>query len=242
MTDKSLYNSSVKPVSSGTGRKFAPGKIPGERPGPTGGKRDLNRAQRAHDLCVAALGLFQERGVEAVTVDEITRAAQVAKGSFYRYFADKAQLVDALFAPMAAELAVAFERCAASLSAAQSATELMASYEVLAQALVATFFDKPELVVLYLRECRSSAEGARRPIRALSDEVVRQAIDLTTAAHRHGLLRDLPPNVTALAVIGAVETLMFRFLDARDIGDPAVATSALITMVLDGLRRDISAP
>ncbi len=83
-----------------------------------------------------------------------------------------------------------------------------------------------------------SGATAELVIDSLADDVVRRAIDLTTAAHRHGLLRDLPPNVTALAVIGAVETLMFRFFDGRDIGDPLIATRALITMVLDGLRRD----
>ena len=36
--------------------------------------------------------LFLERGIETVTIDEITREAGVAKGSFYRYFDDKKQI------------------------------------------------------------------------------------------------------------------------------------------------------
>lgn len=215
---------------------FAPGKVPNERPGPAGGKRDQNRARRAHDLCVAALDLFRERGVEAVTVDEITRAAGVAKGSFYRYFADKVQLVAAIFEPMARELVLAFERCEGALAAATTPTELMRGYEVLAADLTSTFLSNPQQVMLYLRECRSPADGARSPIRALGDDVMQRAVALTSAAHRHGLLKDLPPTVTALAVIGAVETLLFRVLDGVDVGDPALAARALITMVLDGLR------
>ena len=39
---------------------------------------------------------FLERGIESVSIDDITREAGVAKGSFYRYFADKDALVGAV--------------------------------------------------------------------------------------------------------------------------------------------------
>src|SRR5210317_2345369 len=63
---------------------------PVERPGAVGGKRDLNRRQRVQDLIDAGLSLFLERGIEAVTIDEVARKAGMAKGNFYRYFRDKA--------------------------------------------------------------------------------------------------------------------------------------------------------
>jgi len=70
----------------------SPHKIPKERPGPVGGKRDQNRRERTAGLVSAGLQQFLERGIETVTIDEITREAGVAKGSFYRYFDDKKQL------------------------------------------------------------------------------------------------------------------------------------------------------
>lgn len=51
---------------------------------------------RADELLDAAEQLFVSRGVADTTVAEIVAVAGVAKGSFYRYFASKEQLVAAL--------------------------------------------------------------------------------------------------------------------------------------------------
>ena len=44
-------------------------------------------------LLEAAMTLFDERGFDTVTVDEITKKAGVAKGTFYTYFATKSDIV-----------------------------------------------------------------------------------------------------------------------------------------------------
>ncbi len=41
----------------------------------------------------SALELFQERGFDAVTIEEITQKAGVAKGSFYTYFSTKSDII-----------------------------------------------------------------------------------------------------------------------------------------------------
>jgi len=52
--------------------------------------------RRRGDLLDAATALFAERGVEATSVAAIAAAAGVAKGSFYRYFASREELMAAL--------------------------------------------------------------------------------------------------------------------------------------------------
>lgn len=47
-------------------------------------------------LIQAGRELFAERPVDAVTIDDIVRAADVAKGSFYNHFADREALVVAV--------------------------------------------------------------------------------------------------------------------------------------------------
>lgn len=46
-----------------------------------------------HAIMESALKLFDERGFDAVTVEEITAAAGVAKGSFYTYFGTKSDII-----------------------------------------------------------------------------------------------------------------------------------------------------
>ncbi len=52
------------------------------------------RAERTRDALIrAGRLLFAEQPVDAVAIDDIVRAADVAKGSFYNHFADKEALV-----------------------------------------------------------------------------------------------------------------------------------------------------
>ena len=76
----------------------------------TDGKRARNRRRRLKQLRDAALPLFVAGGIERVTIDDIVQGAGVAKGSFYRYYQDKEDLVDALFAPIAEQILNALDR------------------------------------------------------------------------------------------------------------------------------------
>jgi AcrR family transcriptional regulator len=64
-------------------------------------------ARRRGDLLDAALRLFAARGVEATSVAAITEAAGLSKGSFYRYFSSREELVGALKARFVDELLAA---------------------------------------------------------------------------------------------------------------------------------------
>src|SRR5688572_13717533 len=79
------------------------------------GKRAENRRLRTEALQRAGLGLFLQYGVEAVTIDQIVDGARTAKGSFYRYFRDKTDLVASLVEPVRCDVRSAFARCADGL-------------------------------------------------------------------------------------------------------------------------------
>ncbi|MCP4499191.1 MAG: TetR/AcrR family transcriptional regulator [Deltaproteobacteria bacterium] len=209
--------------------------IPKERPGPKGGRRDLNRRERVRTLCEAAEVLFLSQGIENTTIDDITKAASVAKGSFYRYFDGKEALVAHIFDPFATHINDVLTTCGEALKIAKSQAEMNASYEVLASALGELFLTKMELTRLYLQENRAAYSPARAPIKALNDLVTRQAIDLTEKAHLHGILRPFPAAVSAMAVIGTVERLILAILNDEDIGEVLEIPGAIISLILDGL-------
>jgi AcrR family transcriptional regulator len=207
------------------------------RPGVPGGKRDLNRKRRVETLLEAALPLFLTRGIEGVTIDDIVAAAGIAKGSYYRYFDDKAGLVRALFADVSARVLGAFSECASLLAASDTPASLPGAYHVLAARLAAVAVESPGLLRLYLQEARAPAVPARAPVVEIAQRIREDAIALTQVAHAHGLLRPMDPRVSAGAVVGAVENLLFGALSGDDLGDPERVIASLITLVLDGLRR-----
>jgi AcrR family transcriptional regulator len=207
-----------------------------KRPGPPGGVRDENRRRRSEELRTAALTLFLARGIESVTIDEIVEQAGVAKGSFYRYFDDKAALVSAMFEPLGKSVSDAFDVCERELEKADSEHSLLEAYRTLAGLLAAAIIGSPQLAQLYLQEARSPAAGARAPVRALADHLTTRSVELTGVAHRRGLLRPFDARISARAVVGAVEALLFALLAGAELGEPLSIPDQVISLVLDGLR------
>jgi AcrR family transcriptional regulator len=59
-------------------------------------RRRIGREERRRELIDAALKVFASTGVTATSVDDIVRAAGVAKGTFYLYFDTKDDIVSAV--------------------------------------------------------------------------------------------------------------------------------------------------
>ncbi len=227
--------SSKERSAASKGVAHRPGRVPAERPGPEGGKRDENRKRRTKALCDAALALFLEQGIMGTTIDDIVQRAGVAKGSFYRYYNDKTELVSALLEPPVLLMRDAFKQANTELIHAKTPAELFECYKSFGTRMAGAIIEYPDIVRLYLQECRSPAVGAAKPVRDFADEVSAGSLRLTEAARTHGLLRPVNPHVSALAVVGAVERLLFAFLAGDPLGDASSIGDALISLVLEGL-------
>jgi AcrR family transcriptional regulator len=59
------------------------------RVAPETGRRQRRRDETAEKIFLAAMGLFARKGFAKTTVEEITRAADVGKGTFFNYFPSK---------------------------------------------------------------------------------------------------------------------------------------------------------
>lgn len=69
--------------------------------------RRANPPERAGEILASAARLFREKGVRAVSVDEIVQGAGIAKGTFYLYFKTKDDLLARLAETVVEHMAVA---------------------------------------------------------------------------------------------------------------------------------------
>lgn len=211
--------------------------LPRQRPGKSGGKRDENRKQQVAKLLRAGLVLFCEQGLEAVRVDEIAAEAGVAKGSFYRYFSDKSNLLDSLFTPINEQLRSALGHAQMQMQTLASPDGLTRVYGALAGAIAIIVVRDPLLLKLYLQENRGPDNSVRRPILELSAFIDSAAWKMTVIAQEHGLLRsNYDAKIGSMASIGAIERLLLAYRREETEFTAAEISRVLIEIILDGVR------
>ncbi len=218
-----------------------PDRLPRQRPGVPGGKRDENRRLKQQLLFRAATELFKKYGVESVTIDDIVAGAGISKGSFYSYFADKAELVRLLFAPLSQEFEQAFQQAKERMQQAEGESALFSAYEEMATRMAQACLNVPDLILIYLAESRGAPTDARQPLIKLSQVIMHHALELTEIAQQRQLLRPFDARISSLAVIGAIERLLFEYLRETIAYHPLELIATLISLVLDGLRENPSA-
>jgi AcrR family transcriptional regulator len=174
----------------------------------------LDRAQRRasrtrKSLLQAALVIFSEKGVDATTIGDITERADVGKGTFYRHFRDKYEVVIALVEG-AVDLLLA--RIRAHRTEPRSLEEVL---EHLLDAHSSLFLDNTEEFILLfqgrvlLKLQREPAEELEPPYMQYLEEIEHQISPFITE-------RINPVKVRRLAC--AVAGFVFGFLSFARIG------------------------
>jgi AcrR family transcriptional regulator len=155
--------------------------------------------ERPDELLDAAEKLLVQRGVAGTTVTDITAAAGVAKGSFYRYFSSKEQLL--------AELKVRFlDRLADEVAVATAEADpddVGAIADAVVERTMRYLFDAADLLDVWCREAHAHGEedGYSVGIERLAD--VYEAGIVTGV--ESGAMTCAHPRATALLLIHAVE-------------------------------------
>ena len=172
--------------------------------------RAQRRAGRTRErLLEAALAVFTEIGVDAAAIEDITERADVGKGTFYRHFRDKYDLMLALV-----------ERAVEHLLERIHATEmepdsLEAALELLLDAHSSFFVDNTEEFILFfqgrvlLKLQRESAEELEQPYVRYLEEIEKHISPFISR-------RIDPVKVRRLAC--AVAGFVFGFLSFAMIG------------------------
>jgi AcrR family transcriptional regulator len=194
---------------------------------------------RRDELLGAARTIFAERGDHETTVEEITRAAGVAKGTFYLYFSEKREiflaiireLLDAIKAIGAsvADLVVPGEHPVAFLERAEHA----------AVRLMEVFRENHAVARLVVRESMGMDPVLESMIRDFYRETAEIEAHNIVVAQRLGLLRDCDPLLTAFAHIGMVERVVLTMLESPELfPEPRVVIRQMMRLAYEGLRAE----
>jgi len=161
------------------------------------------RGQRTRRRLVdAAETVFGEKGYEAASIADITRAAGVALGTFYVYFVDKkallAEVIDSLGERLLHELAAAVESVEGRLEVERAG--LRAFFE---------FARRHRLLYRVVRQSEFVDEALfRRYYRRIAEPYSRRL----AAAMAAGELRRVDPEALAYCLMGITDFLGMRYV------------------------------
>jgi AcrR family transcriptional regulator len=208
--------------------KRTPARVrPGRR---SGQQRDERRAE----LVAAAKEVFGARGYHATTVDDITRAAGVAKGTFYLYFSEKKEIYFDLvrgFLQHVTDIGASVAREVATPS------EFYERCETAAFELVKLFIEHYPLARLFYRESMSLDPELERMLREFYRALARVEADNIRRGIELGLFRPVDPLLCAYAHIGMVERVALGLLAEKQVPDPKHVVKELLSIAFEGLRK-----
>lgn len=182
--------------------------------------------ERARDTRTVIMGAarrtFLTKGFHRATVDDITRAAELAHGTFYRYFRNKQEVLYGLMADTIASLSLP--------EPARDSENVFAAVRADLAAYLAHFWDHRDLGAIWME-----AAGYDERIAGARDELRRPFLERVERSVRYGIDAGaiVPIDVTvaaqALATLGEHFTLDWLRTDASRTEMDAIAhTVALI--------------
>ena len=193
--------------------------------------RRARRGRPGHDLesvLRVAVGLFNERGYEGTSVDELASRLGVTKSAIYHHVSSKEELlrmaVDRALDGLFAVLAAAGEQAGPAIDALEHLVR--GSVEVLVEQL--------PFVTLLLR-VRGNTVVERNAL-ARRREFDHAVTELVRRAEREGDVRpDVNPAVTSRLLFGMVNSLI-EWYQPRDGSNNGELADAVCAIAFDGLR------
>ena len=197
-------------------------------------KKRVGREVRRQELIDAALAVFSAKGVAAASVDDIVRAAGVAKGTFYLYFDAKDDAVTAVAEQMVEGVASRIE--ALATAADRSPVERLVAFGAAVREVGGEPYERDLIEVFHRPENRAvhdrMSERAFTRLAPSIAEIIEDGID-------QGLFRAVDPRRAAAYVMACFGSLHDVVSEPAEV--PA-ARDELDHFILRGLGYDGEIP
>jgi len=189
------------------------------------GRREQNKAENRAALLKAARSVFAEIGYGAAGVRDIVRRTDLASGTFYNYFKDKADIFEAVVREMSVEL---LRRHRGGRARARTAEEFFRSH-------ISTYIN----FVVNDPEILAFGRANVTPIRGLMEKadlqsLARQLLDDVTAAMDRGVLPKVDPGYLVAALSGIVFEISVAMV-SRDPVDTEAAIEFATRLMMGGI-------
>ena len=193
------------------------------------GRRARKKARTRQAIYEAAMALFLARGYDAVTVEEICRSADVAKGTFFLHFPTK----DALLAEYGRE---ATDDLRARLATHRG--NAVSALRLALRTLAARAEEHLEVVRLTVRETLARPDALRETT-ALGRSLGTLLADVVRGGQAAGeLRRGVVPEIAAAVLVGSYFTIVNVWATGSDRFDLTDAIDQALKLVLTGMRKE----
>lgn len=198
------------------------------------GKQPIDRDVRRSELIDAARDLFAAKGYHATTVDDITRAAGVAKGTFYLYFNEKREV----FYEVISGFMQLIKDIGSSVSdESANPLDFFTRAETASHELMAIFNDNRKLARLAYRESMGLDSRLEDMLRDFYREIAELEARNIQRAMELGIIRKVDPMMVAYAHIGMVERVLLAMIDDPEaFPDPQVVVREMMRLAFEGMR------
>ncbi len=193
------------------------------------GRRERKKAANRTALLNAARALFSSKGIYSTTIEDVTEASDLAKGTFYSYFSSR----DALIAELVRETLC--DLVDHAVAAAKAAEETDVATHAIIEAHARFFLDRPDTVLL-LHQARGWAKLPSEADSEVRKEfklyVERLAGILSAAEGRRSARPTKRLLATARALAGCIAgVLSFQRITADSAGRPGDLSASIRSLV-----------
>ncbi|AOJ07495.1 TetR/AcrR family transcriptional regulator [Burkholderia mayonis] len=189
---------------------------------------------RLEELMAAAEKLFFAQGVEATTINEIVELAEVAKGTFYHYFASKNELLEAMGQRYTAQYLSRLEEAVDACAVDDWLGRLRAWIRTSIEAYVETYRTHDIVYINHHHHERNNRE---------KNAILDQLQGILSGGEQAGAWQLTQPRITALLIYSGVHGATDDVIAAQEADYSAFAravTAVCLRMV--GVADEVEAP
>jgi AcrR family transcriptional regulator len=159
-------------------------------------------ARQSDKILEAAARLFGTQRFHEVRMDDIATAAEVGKGTLYRYFSDKEELYAALLARTSEQFMAGMEEVVGGEGSPR------ARFEAVVAAIIDYFDNHPHLMDLIMRAEVQKETGSAFPWQKARVDLVHLLLGLCEEGRRCGEFALADPDLMVLMLLGGVRSVI----------------------------------